>query len=118
MSHRKYEHPRCGSTGFLPKRRTKHVHGRIRSFPRDNPTQPVHLTAFVGFKAGMTHVVREVQRPGQKVNIREIVNAVTILETPPADTVFGGAAALVLGTDPGTASFAVATFDLGCAVPI
>ncbi len=64
MSHRKFEAPRRGSLGFLPKKRTCHHKGRIRSFPKDDATKPVHLTAFVGYKAGMTHVVREVDRPG------------------------------------------------------
>lgn len=87
MSHRKFEAPRHGSLAFLPKKRTKHHRGRIRSFPRDNvdaknPT-PLHLTAFVGFKAGMTHVVREIERPGSKLHKKEAVEAVTILETPP-----------------------------------
>jgi large subunit ribosomal protein L3e len=83
MSHRKFEHPRCGSLGFLPKKRTNHHRGRIRSFPRDDAAQPCHLTAFMGFKAGMTHVSREVERPGSKTHHKEVVDAVTILETPP-----------------------------------
>jgi len=37
----------------------------------------------MGYKAGMTHVVREVDRPGSKVNKKEVVEAVTIVETPP-----------------------------------
>jgi len=37
----------------------------------------------MGFKAGMTHIVREVDRPGSKVNKKEVVEAVTIIETPP-----------------------------------
>jgi len=41
------------------------------------------LTAFLGYKAGMTHIVREADRPGSKVNKKEIVEAVTIVETPP-----------------------------------
>ena len=56
MSHRKFEHPRRGSLGFLPRKRTKHHRGRVRKFPKDDQTKPVHLTAFVGFKAGMTHI--------------------------------------------------------------
>jgi large subunit ribosomal protein L3e len=83
MSHRKYEHPRCGSLGFLPKKRTKHHRGRIRSFPKDDPSKPCHLTAFMGFKAGMTHIVREVERPGSKLHKKEVVEPVTIIETPP-----------------------------------
>lgn len=50
MSHRKFEAPRHGSLGFVPRRRTKHHRGRVRSFPKDDPSQPVHLTAFAGFK--------------------------------------------------------------------
>ena len=42
-----------------------------------------HMTAFLGYKAGMTHIVREMDRPGSKVNKKEVVEAVTIIETPP-----------------------------------
>jgi len=83
MSHRKFEAPRHGNLGFLPKKRTKHHFGRIRSFPRDDPSKPCHLTAFRAYKAGMTHVVRNVDRPGSLMHKREVVDAVTILETPP-----------------------------------
>jgi large subunit ribosomal protein L3e len=84
MSHRKFEHPRCGSLEFAPKRRTKHHTGRIRSFPKDDATKPVHLTAFSGYKAGMTHVVRaHERREGKKVIKKDIVEAVTIIESPP-----------------------------------
>ena len=31
----------------------------------------------------MTHIVREMDRPGSKVNKKEVVEAVTIVETPP-----------------------------------
>jgi len=41
------------------------------------------LTAFIGYKAGMSHVVREIDRPGSKIHKKEAVEAVTILETPP-----------------------------------
>jgi large subunit ribosomal protein L3e len=37
----------------------------------------------LGYKAGMTQVVREVDRPGAKLHKKEVVEAVTILETPP-----------------------------------
>jgi len=83
MSHCKFEHPRHGSLGFLPRKRTKKHRGKIRKFPRDNTAQPPHLTAFMGYKAGMTQVVREVDRPGAKLHKKEVVEAVTILETPP-----------------------------------
>jgi len=83
MSHRKFEAPRRGSLGFLPKKRTCHHKGRIRSFPKDDKVKPCHLTAFMGYKAGMTHIAREVDRPGSKLHKKEVVEAVTILETPP-----------------------------------
>ena len=83
MSHRKFRAPRHGSLGYLPKKRTKHHRGRIRSFPRDTlGSGPCSLTAFIGYKAGMTHVVREIERPGSKLHKKEAVEAVTILETP------------------------------------
>lgn len=68
--------------GFLPRKRTKKHRGKIRSFPKDDAKKPVHLTAFMGFKAGMTHVVREVHRPGSRLNKKEVVEAVTIVECP------------------------------------
>jgi len=82
MSHRKYEAPRNGSLGFLPRKRTRHHQGKIRSFPTDNASAAPHLTAFMGYKAGMTHILREVNKPGSKLHNRETVEAVTILECP------------------------------------
>jgi large subunit ribosomal protein L3e len=35
------------------------------------------------YKAGMTHIVRDVDRAGSKVNKKEVVEPVTILEAPP-----------------------------------
>merc|ERR1712212_53448 len=67
----------------LPKKRAKRHRGKVKCFPKDDPSKPVHLTCFMGYKAGMTHIVREVDRPGSKVNKKEVVEAVTILETPP-----------------------------------
>jgi large subunit ribosomal protein L3e len=84
MSHRKFEHPRCGSLAFLPKRRTRHHRGRVRSFPKDDPKKKVHLTAFMGYKAGMTHITRHHEkREGKKVIKKDIIEAVTIVECPP-----------------------------------
>jgi len=85
MSHRKFEAPRHGSLGFLPRKRCTHNGGRgqIRSFPKDDATKAPHLTAFMGYKAGMTHIMREVNKPGSKLHKKEVVEAVTILETPP-----------------------------------
>merc|ERR1712212_1013439 len=83
MSHRKFSAPRHGSKGFLPKKRSKTHRGRCKAFPKDDQSEPVHLTAFIGYKAGMTHIVREVDRPGSKTNKKEVVEGVSIIETPP-----------------------------------
>merc|ERR1712139_15072 len=83
MSHRKFEAPRHGSLGFLPRKRTNHHTGKVKSFPRDDDTKPCHLTAFMAYKAGMTHITRDVDKPGAKVHKKEVVEAVTILECPP-----------------------------------
>merc|ERR1712203_719538 len=78
MSHRKYEAPRCGSLAFIPKRRTKHHRGRVRHFPKDDKSKPVHLTAFMGFKAGMTHVVKYFERREPM----KVIGMVGYIETP------------------------------------
>jgi large subunit ribosomal protein L3e len=70
--------------GYLPKRRTKHHKGTIRSYPKDDKSKPVHLTAFMGYKAGMTHVVRYMEkREGKKTIKKDVVDAVTVVECPP-----------------------------------
>ena len=83
MSHRKFEAPRHGSLAFLPRKRASRHRGKVKSFPKDNPKEPVHLTAAMGYKAGMTTIVRDLDRPGAKMHKKEIVEAVTVIETPP-----------------------------------
>jgi large subunit ribosomal protein L3e len=74
--------------GFLPRKRTKHHRGRIRSFPKDDATKNPHFTAFTGYKAGMTHVIREIKRNKDSIlNNKEALEAVTIIETPPMKVV-------------------------------
>lgn len=83
MSHRKFRAPRHGSLGFLPRKRSRRERGKVKSFPKDDPSKPCHLTAFMGYKAGMTHIVRELDKLGSKMHKKEIVEAVTIIECPP-----------------------------------
>ncbi|KAI7867688.1 60S ribosomal protein L3 [Spinellus fusiger] len=78
MSHRKFEAPRHGHLGFSPRKRTRSHRGRVKAYPKDDPKQPVHLTAFMGYKAGMTHIVRDLEHAQE-----EIVEAVTVIEAPP-----------------------------------
>ncbi|KAF2442501.1 60S ribosomal protein-like protein L3 [Karstenula rhodostoma CBS 690.94] len=83
MSHRKFEAPRHGSLAFLPRKRAARHRGKVKSFPKDDPKKPVHLTAAMGYKAGMSTIVRDLDRPGAKLHKKEIVEAVSIIETPP-----------------------------------
>lgn len=87
MSHRKFHQPRKGSLGFLPRKRAKGYRGKIRSFPKDNSEKKPHLTAFMGLKAGMTHILRRVHRPASRINKKEVAEAVTIIECPPMQAV-------------------------------
>lgn len=64
MSHRKFERPRHGSLGFLPRKRASRFRGKVKSFPKDDRSKPPHLTAFLAYKAGMTHILRDVDKPG------------------------------------------------------
>ena len=82
MSHRKFEAPRHGSLGFLPRKRAARYRGRVKAYPKDDKSKKPHLTAFAGFKAGMTHIVRDVNKPGSKIHKKEVLEAVTIIEAP------------------------------------
>ena len=66
----------------MPKKRSKRSRGKVKSFPKDDASKPPHLTAFMGFKAGMTHIVRDVDKPGSKLHKKETCESVTIIECP------------------------------------
>lgn len=83
MSHRKYHAPRHGHTGFLPRKRCTTHRGRIHAFPRDDTEQKPHFTAFIGYKAGMTHVIRDLDRRGSNSHGKEVCEPVTIIDCPP-----------------------------------
>jgi len=83
MSHRKFSAPRHGSLAFLPRKRARRHRGKVKAFPKDTNAGEPSLTAYIGYKAGMTHILRTVERPGSKVHKKEVVEPVTILETPP-----------------------------------
>ena len=57
--------------GFLPKKRCRRGKGKIKSFPKDDTSKPPHLTAFMGYKAGSTHIIRDVDKPGSKLHKKE-----------------------------------------------
>jgi len=67
----------------MPRKRCTRSRGKIKAFPRDDPEKACHLTGFIGYKAGCTHILREMNRKGSKSHKREVVEMVTILESPP-----------------------------------
>ncbi|CAG7873102.1 unnamed protein product [Brassica rapa] len=81
----------------------------VKAFPKDDQSKPCKFTAFMGYKAGMTHIVRDVEKPGSSkfhshlihsflkkiinqislfilfcllLHKKETCEAVTIIETP------------------------------------
>merc|ERR1711957_262985 len=48
---------------------------------------PMIIAGFVGYvetpRAGMSHIVRDVDRPGSKLHKKEVAEAVSIVEAPP-----------------------------------
>lgn len=73
--------------GFKPRKRAKKIRGRIRSFPKDDQSKKPHLTAFMGYKVGQTHISRAVERSGSYNNNKDITETVTLIETPPMTVV-------------------------------
>merc|ERR1719453_2430709 len=57
--------------------------GKIKSFPLDDASAKPHLTAFMGYKAGSTHILRDVDKAGSKAHKKEVVEALTVIEAPP-----------------------------------
>lgn len=45
------------------------------------------MSSITGFKAGMTHILRDVDRPKSKLDKKEKVEACTVIETPPLKVV-------------------------------
>jgi len=87
MSCRKFEAPRHGSLAYMPKVRSKSIRCSQPASPKDNAADRPHLTSFLSYKVGMTHILRISSRKTcldkrTKEVRKEIVDAVTLLECP------------------------------------
>jgi large subunit ribosomal protein L3 len=82
MGHRKTHAPRHGSLAYLPRKRSRHIVGRIRFWPKVEANTP-RLLGFTGYKAGMTHVFKIEDRKRSPNFGKEVMSPATILETPP-----------------------------------
>jgi len=81
MGHRKKHAPRHGSLAYLPRGRAKRTVGRIRFWPKveEGPT----LLGFMGYKAGMTHIMMVEDKPGSLHLGKEASHPATVLDAPP-----------------------------------
>lgn len=83
MSCRKFEAPRHGSLQFRPKRRASTICPSIKAYPADDSSKPCHITAFLSYKAGMTHIIRAKEvKIKDKLVTKELMEAVTLMEVP------------------------------------
>ncbi|WP_069807010.1 50S ribosomal protein L3 [Vulcanisaeta thermophila] len=78
----KIHRPKRGSMAYYPRKRAESLVARFRVWPDPKPGKPI-LLGFVGYKAGMAHVVMVDDRPTSPFYGKEVVRAVTILDTPP-----------------------------------
>lgn len=76
-----HSRPRRGSLAYSPRKRASRPTARIRSWPLLHGE--ARILGFVGYKAGMTHVIMVDDRPRSQTEGQEISVPVTILETPP-----------------------------------
>ncbi|MBI4983353.1 50S ribosomal protein L3, partial [Candidatus Woesearchaeota archaeon] len=73
-------HPRRGSLQFWPRKRSKHSLARIRSWIKEPKAKPV---GFIGYKAGMNHLLVIDNRPKALTKGETIAVPATIIECPP-----------------------------------
>jgi large subunit ribosomal protein L3 len=86
MGHRKKHAPKHGSLAYLPRGRAKRTVGRIRFWPKVEEG-PI-LLGFMGYKAGMTHILMLEDKPNSPNLGKETSHPATVLDVPPI-IVFG-----------------------------
>ena len=72
--------PRHGSLQFWPRKRSKREHARVRGWATIKEARPL---GFIGFKAGMSHLIMIDNRPKATTKGEDINAPVTIIECPP-----------------------------------
>ncbi|HKZ93904.1 MAG TPA: 50S ribosomal protein L3 [Candidatus Bathyarchaeia archaeon] len=82
MGHRKVSAPKRGSLSYLPKGRAASPTGRIRYWPSLKADAP-SLLGFMGYKAGMTHVIMVEDQQGSPNFGKEVAKPATVIDTPP-----------------------------------
>jgi large subunit ribosomal protein L3 len=80
----KNHHPRRGSMQFWPRKRSKHSLVRIRSWATESKVKSL---GFIGYKAGMVHVMAKDNRAKSLTKGETISLPVTIIDCPPMSVV-------------------------------
>jgi large subunit ribosomal protein L3 len=78
------KHPRRGSMQFWPRKRSMYSLARVRSWATSKNTKPL---GFIAYKAGMTHVMANDNRPKSITKGETVSLPVTIVECPPMHVV-------------------------------
>ena len=76
----KAHHPRRGSMQYWPRKRAKRIYPRIKTWPKLDSAK---LPGFLGYKAGMTHILVRDSRPTSITKNQTISIPVTVIECPP-----------------------------------
>lgn len=82
MGHRKYSAPRRGSIAFRPRARAKSLEARVRTWPQVAEEKNT-LLGFAGFKVGGIHVLTIDDREKTPNFGKQLLNAATVIATPP-----------------------------------
>ncbi|MCK5107955.1 MAG: 50S ribosomal protein L3, partial [Nanoarchaeota archaeon] len=72
--------PRSGSMQYWPRKRAKKETARVRSLPTSTENKAL---CFIGYKAGMAHVMQKDNRKNSMTKNESIAVPVTIVECPP-----------------------------------
>ncbi|MFP3074966.1 MAG: 50S ribosomal protein L3 [Caldivirga sp.] len=78
----KIHRPRRGSMAYYPRKRARDIVPRIRNWPTVDLGKPT-LLGFVGYKVGMVHATIVDDRKTSPFFGKELVEAATVIETPP-----------------------------------
>jgi len=78
----KRSHPRRGSMAFSPRKRARRHFGHVKAWA-EGDSDEIRVQGFVGWKAGMTHVLLRDTNPNSTSAGQEARRPVTVVEVPP-----------------------------------
>src|SRR3989338_3513611 len=75
----KVHRPRHGSLQFWPRKKSKKMYAKVKAWSN---IKNISLLGFVGYKAGMTHILIKDNRPNSITKGEQLVLPVTVIECP------------------------------------